>query len=119
MFKNAFSFEGRIRRTEYGLSIIIYIISLSILQIPVADNPNSDVIPGLFLILAIPIIWFMIAQGAKRCHDLGNSGWFQLIPFYNLWIIFADSNYGNNGYGPNPKGIGNIDEIDDIGSHLN
>ena len=26
MFKNPFSFEGRIRRTEYGLSVIIYAV---------------------------------------------------------------------------------------------
>ena len=32
----------------------------------------------------IPIMWFLLAQGAKRCHDTGRSGWWQLIPMF--WI---------------------------------
>ena len=91
---------------------------LVILEIPFTNDSNPSNISSLFFILAIPVIWFMIAQGAKRCHDRGNSGWYQLIPFYELWMLFADSDNGNNEYGPNPKGIGNIDEIDEIGQHL-
>lgn len=70
-------------------------------------------------LLMIPMYWFMFAQGAKRCHDRGNSGWFQLIPFYSLWMLFGDSEPGTNEYGPNPKGIGNRemeDYIEEIGS---
>ena len=114
MFKNPFSFEGRIRRTEYGLSYIIYFVTTGVLSV-LADSTESDVI---FLIAIIPLLWFMIAQGAKRSHDIGNSGWFQLIPFYVFWLLFASSNYGENEYGPNPKGIGNFNEIDQIGKDL-
>ena len=114
MFKSAFSFEGRIRRTEYGLSYIIYIISAGLLSVLMDINEAT-----LFLGLGyIPLFWFFIAQGAKRCHDRGNNGWYQIIPFYGLWMLFADSDYGQNKYGPNPKGIGNIDEIDELGKHL-
>jgi uncharacterized membrane protein YhaH (DUF805 family) len=55
------------------------------------------------LIIYMPFLWFTWAQGAKRCHDLGNSGWFQLIPFYSLWMLFKDGEYGENNYGVNPK----------------
>jgi uncharacterized membrane protein YhaH (DUF805 family) len=47
----------------------------------------------------------MITQQTKRCHDRGHPGWFQIIPFYSLWLLFADSKPGFNQYGPNPKGI--------------
>lgn len=119
MFKNPFSFSGRIRRTEYGLSLLIYFVFISILQLVVADTTsNEDMYSILFILLYIRVLWLMIAQGAKRCHDRGNTGWFQLIPFYGFWMLFANSEMGANEYGPNPKGIGNIDEIDEIGNYL-
>lgn len=117
MFKNPFSFEGRIRRTEYGLSYLIY-IAIYYLIIYLVSDMSSEFATIFFVLLWIPILWFYIAQGAKRCHDRGNSGWYQLIPFYVFWMLFADSEEGRNAYGPNPKGIGNHDEISDIGKHM-
>jgi len=119
MFKKPFSFEGRIRRTEYGLSYILFILFSGILGVIMeAFAPNDTNGSLLILVFIIPAYWFIFAQGSKRCHDRGNSGWFQIIPFYGLWMLFADSDFGNNQYGPNPKGIGNTDEIDEIGNHL-
>jgi uncharacterized membrane protein YhaH (DUF805 family) len=53
--------------------------------------------------LQLPLLWFYLAQGAKRCHDLGNSGWWQLIPFYGVFLLFQNSEPGVNKYGYNPK----------------
>lgn len=114
MFKAPFSFDGRIRRTEIGLTYIIYGVSAIIIGLLMDISENFSFIGILF----IPVIWFMWAQNAKRCHDRGNSGWYQLIPFYGLWMLFADSEIGENEYGLNPKGIGNTNEIDEIGKHL-
>ncbi len=115
MFKNPFSFKGRIRRTEYGISAIIY---YAIIYTPAFLGISEDDYAIPILIIFIPLIWFMLAQGAKRCHDRGNSGWYQIIPFYSLWMLFADSDVGPNEYGDNPKGIGNGSEIDDIGKAI-
>lgn len=104
MLNNPFSFEGRIRRTEFGLSVLIYAIPSAFIDIL---SEAGDVF-GILLLGYIPLLWFLWAQGAKRCHDRGNSGWFQVIPFYSLWMLFADSDYGLNEYGPNPKGLGNM-----------
>lgn len=116
MFNNPFSFKGRIRRTEYGLSYIIYVIFY--LALSIFYNEVFQEFSILFLLLWIPMLWFLFAQGAKRCHDRGNSGWYQIIPFYGFWMLFADSDYGPNEYGPNPKGKGNHEDIDEIGKTI-
>lgn len=103
MFQKPFSFEGRIRRTEFGLSFIISVIALALVNVMISAGDGASII----FILYVPIYWFLWAQGAKRCHDLGNSGWYQIIPFYGIWMLFADSDDGINKYGENPKGIGN------------
>jgi len=115
MFKALFSFKGRIRRTEFGISYIVYAVFVLILNLMI--ELKEDTVIALVGLFYIPALWFLWAQGAKRCHDRGNSGFYQIIPFYILWMLFADSEYGDNSYGPNPKGIGNATEIDDIGKN--
>ncbi|WP_294318349.1 DUF805 domain-containing protein [uncultured Chryseobacterium sp.] len=120
MFKAPFSFNGRIRRLEYGLSYLIYLVFALPFNVYLRMSENSyegpsGTVLAIFFILLIPFLWFMLAQGAKRCHDRGNSGWFQIIPFYGLWMLFADGENGPNEYGPNPKGQGNYNSINEIG----
>lgn len=106
MFCKPFSFKGRIRRTEYWLSLFIYNIFnvfLTVSAVMVGQSTQYVPLFALAIILIIPAIWFMWSQGARRCHDLGHSGWFQLIPFYGLWMLFADSKVGDNKYGNYPK----------------
>ncbi len=103
MFRNPFSFEGRIRRLEYGLSYILYIIFIIPIELA-GDIENPFIMLGILVLLVI-MICFLLAQGAKRCHDRGNSGWWQIIPFYGLWMLFADGEIGDNEYGENPKGL--------------
>jgi uncharacterized membrane protein YhaH (DUF805 family) len=102
MFKNPFSFDGRIRRTEYGLTLIIYVVLATIINLIIEESRGDAGILGLAY---IPMLWVLWAQGAKRCHDVGNNGWWQLIPFYGFWLIFQDGQPGSNQYGENPKGI--------------
>jgi uncharacterized Zn finger protein (UPF0148 family) len=100
MFSNPFSFNGRIRRTEYAISFIIVVIVNTFL--------NAIVEPGEFPIIGlvyITILWFLWAQGAKRCHDIGKDGWWQIIPFYFFWLLFQEGERESmNEYGQNPKG---------------
>lgn len=106
MFRNPFSFSGRIRRTEYGLSMIIcFVINLFMQGIVgiAAESDAASALLILYLIMLIPYFWFIWAQGAKRCHDRGNSGWYQIIPFYSLWMLFAEGETGTNEYGNSPK----------------
>ena len=101
MFSKPFSFEGRIRRTEYGISFIIYFVIAMIVRVVLESGGDETAIIGLAY---IPMLWFLWAQGGIRCHDLGNNGWWQIIPFYVFWLIFAKGEFGiANQYGANPK----------------
>ena len=94
MFKAPFSFSGRIRRSEFLISYLIQLPGLAII---------SQMRGCIGLLALVPLAWFGLAQGTKRCHDRGNPGIFMVVPFYMLWMLFADSEPDTNEYGPNPK----------------
>lgn len=96
MFAHPFSFEGRIRRKEWGLSYLIWFVSgffLYLLSVILLTLIPSFFTLIFILLLDLPIIWFITAQGSKRCHDYGDSGWTQfnwLLPaFIGGGIVFA------------------------------
>jgi uncharacterized membrane protein YhaH (DUF805 family) len=99
MFKEPFNFDGRIRRTEYGISLIAVFISMLIVQCLSASNRTLEVLN----LLLIPIFWLAVAQGVKRCHDINRPGWYQIIPFYVFVLIFNPGDKGENEYGLDPK----------------
>jgi uncharacterized membrane protein YhaH (DUF805 family) len=102
MFKNPFSFEGRIRRSEYALSIIIHAVAVTILG-AIVGAAGRDSPVGILGLLLLPMIWFLIAQGAKRSHDTEHSGWMLLVPFWSLILLFMEGTRGVNYYGQDPK----------------
>ena len=104
MFQNPFSFEGRIRRSEFGLSLIIFGVA-NIIITGLMGNIDIPSDMKIFGFGYIPAVWFLWAQGAKRCHDLDKSGWWLIIPYYFLWMLFEDGKPGPNEYGDNPKGL--------------
>lgn len=111
MFSKLFSPDGRIRRTEYGLSLILYTLIIYLVAALnlffSLENQETGVYPprlsSWFYLILFPFWIVLFFQGAKRCHDRGNSGWFQFIPFYGFWMLFAEGDPGPNKYGPNPK----------------
>ncbi|MET7253733.1 DUF805 domain-containing protein [Dyadobacter fermentans] len=100
MFKQPFSFEGRIGRAEYFYS---YLTCWTIMVGLQFFAFISQVFIFFIFLGYIPLLWFMLAQGIKRCHDTGNSGWLQLIPGVFFWMMFAPGDSGRNKYGPSPK----------------
>lgn len=122
MFKSPFSFDGRIRRLEYGLTWIIYtVVYVMIIGISAAaGGAEGGGIGVIALFLFLPLIWFAIAQNTKRCHDIGRSGWWQLIPFYGFVLLFEDGDRQKNEYGSNPKYPEEVDvlESETLDGHL-
>ncbi len=100
VLKNYATFSGRARRSEYWyfalfsaiISIILAVVGVAI-KFPLLNNVYS-------IIVLLP----SIAVGVRRVHDVGKSGWFILIPIYNLILFCTDGQPGENEYGPDPKG---------------
>lgn len=119
MFRHPFSFEGRIGRKEYGLTIACY-FAINYIIAEIDGHAGS----GWPLLLLIPELWIVFAQSAKRCHDLNKSAVYLFIPFYFFWLLFQKGSPTINQYGqPNshPKDgdvISIDDEIQSIGERI-
>jgi uncharacterized membrane protein YhaH (DUF805 family) len=94
-------FNGRACRKEYWMFVLIYIVINVILTVL-----GLDVISAIVgLVLLIP----SISIGARRLHDTGRTGWWQLIYFIPLiglivMIVFlVQDSHDDNEYGVNPK----------------
>ena len=64
------------------------------------SGSNGSVLGDIYsLAILIP----SIAVGVRRMHDVGKSGWFLLIPIYNLILTVTEGNKSDNQYGADPK----------------
>ncbi|GMO37947.1 MAG: DUF805 domain-containing protein [Candidatus Azobacteroides pseudotrichonymphae] len=90
--KGFFSFRGRINRKEFIMSFLTVFLGFCMLG-------------SRFFLLWIFLFWFLFAQRAKRCHDLGHNGWWQFIPLYELWLLCAKGQVGKNEYGEDPQAL--------------
>ena len=113
------NFSDRSRRKEFWSFVLFrYIINVAIAlhkRIYVEEFISTEEEFRYTIILFFIFIAFLlpsIAVSIRRMHDVGKSGWYMLIPIYNIILCFTDSEPGENEYGPNPKGIGNTDDAD-------
>jgi uncharacterized membrane protein YhaH (DUF805 family) len=110
VLKKYAEFNGRATRSEYWyfflmsviISIVLTVVGIAI-KFPMLNN-----------IYSIAVLIPSIAVGVRRMHDVDKSGWFILIPFYNLYLACIEGTPGTNQYGPDASGI---DEIEQIGSN--
>ena len=120
MFKAPFSFDGRIRRIEYFLSGIVggivfsiaWALGIGTFILGAGMGSAGGSVFGLLIGLAalVASMWFSLAQGVKRLHDLDKSGWLILLMFvpivnalFGLYMLFADGTLGPNQYVDDPK----------------
>ncbi|MEM8908119.1 MAG: DUF805 domain-containing protein [Bacteroidota bacterium] len=99
-------FEGRARRKEYWYFVLFNIIfSFGIGFVDVMFGTYSlEAGTGLFgAVYIVGVIVPAIAVGVRRMHDVGKSGWYLLIPIYNLILAVTEGDVGENEYGRDPK----------------
>ncbi|NVO11917.1 MAG: DUF805 domain-containing protein [Bacteroidales bacterium] len=56
-----------------------------------------------YFVLTILLVIFFIVQSTKRIHDVNKSGWYVLVPFYNIILWLSEGDKGQNDYGLDPK----------------
>ena len=99
VLQNYATFSGRARRSEYLYFFLFNIIIAFVLGF-VGGLTKMPIISTIYtLAVLIP----GIAVGVRRMHDVGKSGWFLLIPIYNLILACTDGINGDNEYGADPK----------------
>ena len=96
-----FSFKGRIGRVQLILSYVVGFVAwfASFLLFDIEHSDGNGGVILLFLACTAVFFWFLYAQCAKRCHDLGKSGAWMFVPFWNILLFFAEGEKGENQYG--------------------
>jgi len=106
--KEYFSGKGRIRRSEYIYIMItvctLFFVGIFVIQKELEERHYIVVFYDyLYLFIGIALLWAGGAAGVKRCHDMGKSGYYQLIPLYFIWMMVAEGENTKNKYGFPPK----------------
>jgi len=110
-FNKYATFSGRASRSEYWFFYLFTIIASVITWVidTMLLGYGADDTGAISLIFQIIIILPSLAVGARRLHDIGKSGWWQLlvitligIILLIVWFATIGSSKKNN-YGPTIK----------------
>ncbi|MCL1139008.1 DUF805 domain-containing protein [Shewanella pneumatophori] len=94
-------FSGRARRQEFWMFLLICFSIQFALTIVGLET--------ISLLFSLALIVPNLSIGARRLHDTGRSGWWQLllliplIGFIVLVVFWAQDSHDANSYGANPK----------------
>jgi uncharacterized membrane protein YhaH (DUF805 family) len=93
-----FSFQGRLNRKPYWMTmiatmvIIIILLLFALILIREQRFEFAGLTLALLVILYIPLIWINLAIGAKRLHDRDKSAWWLLLFYAAPGILSAAGN---------------------------
>jgi uncharacterized membrane protein YhaH (DUF805 family) len=94
-------FTGRARRAEYWwFTLFNTLISYALTFTGVFVLHIS----WLGSLYSLAVLLPSLGVAIRRMHDVNKSGWFILIPIYNLILLVTPGTVGPNEYGPDPKG---------------
>lgn len=113
VFKHYADFKGRASKREFWpFALLFTLISLPIRILGYMDedsiSPALAIVSLVMLLLMLAMLLPFIAACTRRLHDIGKSGWWQLIgiiPFGGLALLYfylQDSETVSNKWGPHP-----------------
>lgn len=94
-FSKYATFTGRASRSEYWYFYLFYVLVLigsSILDAALGIN-------ALYYLAILVLFLPTLAAGTRRLHDVNRSGWFILVPIYNIVLLCSTGTYGPNRFG--------------------
>ncbi len=115
-------FQGRSSRKEfwmYALFVAAVVIVLDIIMTMMLAAALASADPATGMVsggIGLTLVWLImmgfilatfipsLAVAVRRMHDQDKSGWFILIPIYNLVLYCMPGTPGQNRFGPNPLG---------------
>ncbi|MFM8622378.1 MAG: DUF805 domain-containing protein, partial [Holophagaceae bacterium] len=86
-------FDGRESRSAYWWWVLFVILVSAAVE--TISNPLSDV-------LNIALLLPNISSAVRRMHDVDKSGWYLLIPVYNIILLCQKGTVGENRFGTAP-----------------
>ena len=105
-FRRYVDYRGRARRTEYWMFVLFHILAMAVLA--TLGGTVHEAFFGVLGFYYMATILPLTALIARRLHDVGYSGWLQLVnllPFgfiVVLVLMVLPGTRGPNQYGPEP-----------------
>ena len=107
VLKKYSDFKGRSSRAEYwNYYLVNSVIGLTISFIEGSGSLRTDMTAGpVESIYTLLVLLPSIAVAVRRMHDVNKSGWFTLVPIYNLILLVSKGDDKSNRFGAKPKNL--------------
>lgn len=99
-FQNYANFKGRARRSAYWYFYLFYVLVEIVANIiDVAAFGSESQSGPLYLIASLGLLLPGLSTAVRRLHDVDKSGWFILVPIYNIVLLATEGTRGPNRFG--------------------
>ncbi len=85
--KNYANFKGRSTRREYWYFVLFHLLFFILMEVISTTFAFPEAVTIYLVLTLVPTI----SVGVRRIHDVGKSGWFFLVPIYNLILYLSPS----------------------------
>ena len=96
--KNYANIQGRASIREYWMFTFVN----TLVFVALVFIGNATGFPLIAFVYFMVCLLPALAVGVRRMHDVGKSGWYILIPFYNFILTLKKGQQWINKYGVNP-----------------